>query len=136
VLQRPERSADAMIALSLSSRGEDQLLGAARDRRWNAEAGLIVLSGCSSGAAAARPGAGLMGLTRAWLMPAPARWLRRHGRRLTMWVSFSGDSIIASNAPKLATPLWLASGPDRDTAGGRLALATAFLAAYVAFGNE
>src|SRR5207302_4274817 len=49
-------------------RGEDQLLGPAEIGGWNAEAGLIVLSGCSSGAAVARPGAGLMGLTRAWLM--------------------------------------------------------------------
>jgi len=68
VLQRPERSTDAMIALSLSNRGEDQLLGPAEIGGWNAEAGLVVLSGCSSGAAVARPGAGLMGLTRAWLM--------------------------------------------------------------------
>src|SRR6267378_2103931 len=35
---------------------------------WNVDAGLIVLSGCASGAALARPGAGLMGMTRAWLM--------------------------------------------------------------------
>ena len=61
-------SADSMIALSLSDSGEDRLLGAVEIGGWNAEAGLIVLSGCGSGAAVARPGAGLMGMTRAWLM--------------------------------------------------------------------
>jgi CHAT domain-containing protein len=68
VLRRPERSADAMIALSVSDAGEDQLLGPAEVGGWNVDAGLIVLSGCASGAALARPGAGLMGMTRAWLM--------------------------------------------------------------------
>jgi len=68
ILQRPERSTDAMIALSLSSKGEDQLLSPVEIGGWNADAALIVLSGCSSGAALSRPGAGLMGMTRAWLM--------------------------------------------------------------------
>jgi CHAT domain-containing protein len=36
------------------------------------EAGIVVLSGCSSSSADALPGAGLMGLTRAW-MAAGAR---------------------------------------------------------------
>jgi CHAT domain-containing protein len=68
VLQRPEHSTDAMIALSLSDSGEDQLLGPVEVGGWSADGSLIVLSGCSSGAGPAHPGAGLMGMTRAWLM--------------------------------------------------------------------
>jgi CHAT domain-containing protein len=68
ILRRPEISSDAMIALSLSGSGVDQLLGPVEIGGWNADAGLVVLSGCSSGAAAFHPGAGPMGMTRAWLM--------------------------------------------------------------------
>jgi CHAT domain-containing protein len=68
ILQGPERSSGGRIALSVSESGRDELLGPAEIGGWNADAGLVVLSGCSSGAAAVRPGAGLMGLTRAWLM--------------------------------------------------------------------
>jgi CHAT domain-containing protein len=68
VLRGPERSTGALVALSVSENGQDELLGPAEIGGWNADAALVVLSGCSSGAAEARPGAGLMGLTRAWLM--------------------------------------------------------------------
>jgi Uncharacterized protein conserved in bacteria len=68
ILRRQERTTSAMIALSLSDAGREELLGPAEIGGWNAEAGLVVLSGCNSSSAAARPGAGLMGLTRAWLM--------------------------------------------------------------------
>jgi len=59
---------NARIALSVRGKGGPDLLGPAEIAGWDASAGLIVLSGCGSGVAKARPGAGLMGLTRAWLM--------------------------------------------------------------------
>ena len=68
VLQGEQGSSNALIALSVTGSGRDELLGPAEISGWSADTGLVVLSGCSSGAAAARPGAGLMGLTRAWLM--------------------------------------------------------------------
>jgi CHAT domain-containing protein len=68
VLHGQQNSSSALIALSVADSGRDELLGSSEISGWNADAGLVVLSGCSSGAAAARPGAGLMGLTRAWLM--------------------------------------------------------------------
>jgi len=68
ILQGQERPSSARIALSVSESGRDELLGPAEISGWHADAGLVVLSGCSSGAAPVRPGAGLMGLTRAWLM--------------------------------------------------------------------
>jgi CHAT domain-containing protein len=67
-VQRPELAAGAMIALSVSDTGEDRLLTPAEIGAWTADAGLVVLNGCGSGAAMALPGSGLMGMTRAWLM--------------------------------------------------------------------
>jgi CHAT domain-containing protein/tetratricopeptide (TPR) repeat protein len=68
VLEEPNSQPGGLIALSVSRTGHDELLGPVEIGGWSAGAGLIVLSGCSSGVGAARPGAGLMGLTRAWLM--------------------------------------------------------------------
>jgi CHAT domain-containing protein/tetratricopeptide (TPR) repeat protein len=68
VLEEPNPQASGLIALSMSKNGHEELLGPAEIGGWDAHAGLIVLSGCSSGVGAAHPGAGLMGLTRAWLM--------------------------------------------------------------------
>ena len=68
VLDQPAEPAGGLIALSVARNGRAELLGASEIEGWTAEAGLIVLSGCSSGAAAAHPATGLMGLTRAWLM--------------------------------------------------------------------
>jgi CHAT domain-containing protein len=68
ILQGQERPSSGRIALSVSESGREELLGPAEIGGWNADAGLVVLSGCSSGTAPVRRGAGLMGLTRAWLM--------------------------------------------------------------------
>ncbi len=68
VLEEPNPRASGLIALSMSKSGHEELLGPAEIGQWDAHAGLVVLSGCSSGVGAARPGTGLMGLTRAWLM--------------------------------------------------------------------
>jgi CHAT domain-containing protein len=57
-----------MLSLGLSPAGRDELLGAAEIGGWNVPGSLITLSGCQSAAGAALPGAGLMGMTRAWLM--------------------------------------------------------------------
>jgi CHAT domain-containing protein len=67
VLPAARRSGDALIALSLAPRRGAQLLDAPEIAAWQSRAGLVVLSGCSSGAGQAVPGTGLMGLTRAWL---------------------------------------------------------------------
>jgi CHAT domain-containing protein/Tfp pilus assembly protein PilF len=67
VLESAERPAFGMIALSLSESKEAELLTPFEIAHWRIDAGLIVLSGCSSAQGAALPGTGLMGLTRAWL---------------------------------------------------------------------
>ncbi len=64
VVQEQESGA---IALGLNSSGEAEYLETAEITPMSLKAGLIVMSGCSSGKAQARPGTGLMGLTRAWI---------------------------------------------------------------------
>jgi CHAT domain-containing protein len=56
-----------LIALSLNQAGETELLTAPEIAQWTVRADLVTLSGCHSAAGAALPGAGLLGLTRAWL---------------------------------------------------------------------
>jgi CHAT domain-containing protein len=67
VLESSERPPSGSIALSLTDRGETELLTPFEIAHWKIDAGLIVLSGCYSAQGAALPGTGLMGLTRAWL---------------------------------------------------------------------
>jgi CHAT domain-containing protein len=67
-LESSERPSYGMIALSLTDRNETELLQPMEIARLNVHAGLVVLSGCHSGAGAALPGTGLLGLTRAWLI--------------------------------------------------------------------
>lgn len=57
----------SLIALSLVKPGELQMLSPLEITRFKFNAGVVVLSGCSSGRADVLPASGLMGLTRAWL---------------------------------------------------------------------
>ncbi|MGH9661232.1 MAG: CHAT domain-containing protein, partial [Bryobacteraceae bacterium] len=63
VVRAPAPPSSALVALS-----GGEFLSPAEIRAWSAAGAVIVLSGCGSGAADTLPGAGLMGLTRAWLM--------------------------------------------------------------------
>lgn len=68
----------SMIALSLSPSGDPQWLSPLEITRSKVTAGLVVLSGCSSGRADAFPGSGLMGLTRAWLAAGACTVIASH----------------------------------------------------------
>lgn len=68
-----------LIALSLDGHGETELLTPVEIAHWRTRAELVVLSGCHSDAGRVLPGAGLLGLTRAWLTAgarsvAGSRW--------------------------------------------------------------
>ncbi|MFZ0936659.1 MAG: CHAT domain-containing protein, partial [Bryobacteraceae bacterium] len=72
-------AAYGLIALSLTGRGETELLTPVEIAHWKTRAELVVLSGCHSDAGRVLPGAGLLGLTRAWLAAgahsvAGSRW--------------------------------------------------------------
>lgn len=72
VLSIPDHPDRAMIALSLRPPGVPELLTSSEIPALGA-ARLVVLSGCSSAAGDALPGAGLIGLTRAWLAAGAER---------------------------------------------------------------
>jgi len=68
-----------LIALSLDKTGQAELLTPAEITHWHTRAELVVLNGCHSDAARVLPGAGMLGLTRAWLSAgarcvAGSRW--------------------------------------------------------------
>jgi CHAT domain-containing protein len=81
-----DQDSGGMLALSLQSESRVDLLSDIETAGLPAKVGLVVLNGCSSGHGRVLPGAGLMGMTRAWLA-AGAR------------------SVIATRWPE----------PDRDT---------------------
>ena len=56
-----------LVALAYQPGAEMELLSATEISSMRVKLGLVVLNGCSSAHAAVLPGAGLMGLTRAWL---------------------------------------------------------------------
>ena len=66
-LEEPAAPRSSMIALSLAASGSPQMVGPLEITRAKINAGVVVLSGCSSGRADTLPASGLMGLTRAWL---------------------------------------------------------------------
>jgi CHAT domain-containing protein/tetratricopeptide (TPR) repeat protein len=60
-------SGPGLLALALIPGNQVQLLSATEIATFRSRVGLVVLDGCSSGHAAILPGAGLMGMTRAWM---------------------------------------------------------------------
>jgi CHAT domain-containing protein len=68
VVPDPASPGSVAIALGLNSNGSADYLTAPDIAGWRCPAGIIVLSGCASGTGKALPGAGLLGLTRAWLV--------------------------------------------------------------------
>jgi CHAT domain-containing protein len=56
------------LAFSVGSTGRPELVGEADIAVTNAEGALVVMTGCASGQGEIRDGAGLLGLTRAWLV--------------------------------------------------------------------
>ncbi len=67
VVTAPGDHASGLIALSLDPSGAMGLMGPTEIVAHPVSAGLVVLNGCHSGQGDALPGAGLMGLTRAWI---------------------------------------------------------------------
>jgi len=67
VVTAPGDHASGLIALSLDPMGAMGLMGPTEIVAHPVSAALVVLNGCHSGQGDALPGAGLMGLTRAWI---------------------------------------------------------------------
>jgi CHAT domain-containing protein/tetratricopeptide (TPR) repeat protein len=58
----------AVMAVGLNASGAPEYLTPSEIAGWRCSAAIVVLSGCHSGTGEALPGAGLVGLTRAWLV--------------------------------------------------------------------
>ena len=83
----PPREADGgMVALSLQGGSQVELLSDTETAGMREKLGLVVLNGCSSGQAAVLPGAGLMGMSRAWLAAGA------HAVIVTRWPTPDQDS--------------------------------------------
>ena len=67
-LESSQKPSYGLIALSLNEQQEAELLQPTDIERWRIRAGVVVLSGCNSGAGIVLPGTGLLGLTRSWLI--------------------------------------------------------------------
>ncbi len=67
VVAKDSRSDQAYLAFSVGEGGSPELLGTADIAMLQVPGALVVMTGCSSGSGEVRPGAGLLGLTRAWL---------------------------------------------------------------------
>ena len=67
VLSPTEHSGPGAVALALQPEGEVELFNATEIASMRLRLGLVVVNGCSSASAVTLPGAGLMGMTRAWL---------------------------------------------------------------------
>jgi CHAT domain-containing protein len=78
VLRAVNSPTHALIALSLTPSGENEFAGAREIAAMRTGAGLVVLSGCSSGAGETVPASGLMGLTRAWLAAGAGAVIASH----------------------------------------------------------
>jgi CHAT domain-containing protein len=66
-VQMDSRRDQVYLAFSIGEAGRPELLGTSDIAMLKVPGALVVMSGCSSGSGEARPGAGLLGLTRAWL---------------------------------------------------------------------
>lgn len=68
VYQTPGNGRSPVILLGLTAQGQPDVLTDAEIMALGRTPDLVTLSGCGSGRGAFRPGTGLLGLTRAWLM--------------------------------------------------------------------
>ncbi len=72
VFQSTSQAEESFIAFSLGENGRPELLGTSDIGLLEAPGALVVMTGCSSAGGEVRPGAGLLGLIRAWLLAGAA----------------------------------------------------------------
>lgn len=68
VLLSPSRKDEALVAFGLDKTRQPDMLAASDIAALRLSGPLVVLDGCATSNGVARPGAGLIGLTRAWLL--------------------------------------------------------------------
>ena len=136
-LESAARARYGLIALSVSPKGDDEVLTPFEISRWHIHAGVVVLSGCHSASGAAVPGEGLLGLTRAWLAAGAQAVIG------TLWDTLDDNGpLFAALYNNLHGEQWLDAGRAlRDAQlemirrGGRLNH-PAYWGAYIAVANQ
>jgi CHAT domain-containing protein len=78
VIEHPKSAGEYWIALGLDRSGAADFLTPGEIAAHRYRLGLVVLNGCSSGQGKAIAGAGLMGLTRSWLISGAAAVTASH----------------------------------------------------------
>ncbi len=68
VVQPLGQKEQAMLAIGLDASGQPDFLTPTEIGSHLYRPGLVVMTGCSSGQGSAQPGAGLLGLTRSWIL--------------------------------------------------------------------
>jgi hypothetical protein len=101
----PDTPTTALIALR-----QPELLGAEQISAFRAAPELVVLSGCASGAGQTIPGAGLMGLTRSWLLAGA------NGVAASLWPTTDDRGELFSSFYR-----HYSTGPHAGEAGSRAA---------------
>ncbi len=117
VLQKPGRPDEALLHLGFTQNGEAQLLTVDDIAGLHLAGSLVVMSGCSSATGGSLRGAGVLGLSRAWLTAGAravigSRWatpddsgeiFQSFYRRLAREPAFDGPAIVRSfHAARLA----------------------------------
>ncbi len=91
VLSPEKRSQQAFVAFSIGSEGQPELLATSDVARLAVPGASVFMTGCSSGTGEAADGAGLLGLTRAWMVAGASEVIA------TLWQvpDRSGDLVPA-----------------------------------------
>ena len=102
-------ASNVLIGLGLTQNGASDFLTSADIASRATSVGLVTINGCASGAGAALPGSGLMGLTRAWLISrgdSRSRHILAHQRRprrsVRMYADISKSNASGITAAKVA----------------------------------
>lgn len=100
-------ASNVMIGIGLAKDGQAEFLTPQDIAARRARLGLVTINGCASGGGADLPGAGLVGLTRAWLLGgatavAATYWPVDDGRG-ELFARMYGDIALAGNAITAST---------------------------------
>lgn len=142
VIHPPGQPMDAVIHLGLKRDGGQDLLTRFDVRNLSVPGSTVVMSGCTSATAVSRPGAGVLGLTRAWLMAGAgavigSRWPVRDEAGVFFGTFYSHlRRVRKENRPGAAESLALQATQSEMINSATWRADPAYWAAYYVIGKE